>query len=146
MTQTSIVPRQFFAVSLASDDVAGQRRFYEAWGWQALPYSNQEYVAFQLEGAIVAFVRKALLAEEAAPGAGTPAASGWNGVTLAVKRPRPRPGGPRLAGGGRRRGYGHRRARRPAVGRPLRLRRRPGRQPLGDRLGAADVGSGRWEV
>jgi len=87
MTQTSIVPRQFFAVSLASDDVAGQRRFYEAWGWQALPYSNQEYVAFQLEGAIVAFVRKALLAEEAAPGAGTPAASGWNGVTLAVNVP-----------------------------------------------------------
>lgn len=87
MIQTSAVPKQLYAVSLASDDIAGQRRFYEGWGWQALPYSNDDYVAFQLGGAIVAFVRRALLADEAAPGADAPAALAWNGVTLAVNLP-----------------------------------------------------------
>jgi hypothetical protein len=87
MTNTSIIPRNFIAVTVGSADIARQRRFYEAWGWKAVPYSNDEYVAFELSGTMVAFFNAAKLTEEAAPGAAMPAAGAWNGVTLALGVP-----------------------------------------------------------
>jgi uncharacterized glyoxalase superfamily protein PhnB len=80
---TEVVPRRLFAVSLGARDVPAQRRFYEAWGWQAADYSNEQYVAFDLAGVSVAFYPSELLAEEAAPGERL-ATDGWSPVTLAV--------------------------------------------------------------
>jgi uncharacterized glyoxalase superfamily protein PhnB len=85
MTNTAVVPQTFFAVTLGAHDIARQRRFYEGWGWQAVPYSNEEYVAFSLSGSMIAFFVAEKLAEEA--GAGAPAAGTFNGVTLAVTVP-----------------------------------------------------------
>jgi uncharacterized glyoxalase superfamily protein PhnB len=84
MTNTAVVPESFSAVTIGARDIARQRRFYEAWGWKAVPYSNEEYVAFSLSGATVAFFAAEKLGEEAAPGMPVPAAGAWNGVTLAV--------------------------------------------------------------
>ena len=81
---TAVIPQNLLAVTLGASDIARQRRFYEAWGWNAVPYSNEEYVAFSLAGATVAFFVAEKLAEEAAPGAVSPPAGGWSGVTLAV--------------------------------------------------------------
>ena len=75
------------AILRGAHDIAGQRRFYEAWGWHAVPYSNEEYVAFTLEGTQVAFFTAEKLTEEAAPGATTLPRGTWNGVTLAVSTP-----------------------------------------------------------
>jgi catechol 2,3-dioxygenase-like lactoylglutathione lyase family enzyme len=80
---TQVVPQRLFAVTLGAKDVAAQRRFYETWGWEALEYSTDEYVAFDLAGVVVAFFPADRLAEEAAPGA-RPASDGWPPVTLAV--------------------------------------------------------------
>jgi predicted lactoylglutathione lyase len=84
MTTTAIVPKDIFAVSIGAHDIAAQRRFYEAWGWEAVPYSNDDYVAFPLSGTQVAFFDAKLLAEEAAPGMPAVAKGVFNGVTLAV--------------------------------------------------------------
>jgi catechol 2,3-dioxygenase-like lactoylglutathione lyase family enzyme len=85
-TNTTVVPQSFYAVTLGVDDVASQRAFYEQWGWQAKPYSTAEYVAFDLQGTIVAFVEKGLLGSEAAPGEAI-AEGGWKGLALAVNLP-----------------------------------------------------------
>jgi uncharacterized protein len=81
---TALMPQSLFAVTMGSRDIARQRRFYESWGWTAVPYSNEEYVAFSLSGATVAFFEAEKLTEEAASGASTPPDGAWNGVTLAV--------------------------------------------------------------
>jgi hypothetical protein len=87
MSDTSTaVAQSFYAVTLGVNDVPGQRAFYERWGWHAKPYSSDEYVAFELEGTIVAFVEKGLLGAEAAPGEQV-AEGGWNGVSLAINVP-----------------------------------------------------------
>jgi catechol 2,3-dioxygenase-like lactoylglutathione lyase family enzyme len=85
--ETPLMPAQLFSVTLGTQDVARQRRFYEGWGWQAAPYSSEEYVAFNLNGVTVAFYPTAKLGEEAAPGESLPAAGVWNGVTVAVNVP-----------------------------------------------------------
>jgi hypothetical protein len=87
MTSNSLIPESFFAVTMGATDIARQRSFYEAWGWKAVPYSNEEYVAFSLAGTMVAFFVAEKLAEEAAPGASSPSKGAWNGVTLAVSVP-----------------------------------------------------------
>jgi hypothetical protein len=85
MTNTAVVPQSFLAVTLGAHDIARQRRFYEAWGWTAVPYSNDEYIAFAFPSATVAFFAAEKLAEEA--GAKAPAAGTFTGVTLAVTVP-----------------------------------------------------------
>jgi uncharacterized glyoxalase superfamily protein PhnB len=85
---TTTLPQRLFAVTLASNEIAKQRSFYESWGWQALPYSNAEYAAFDLNGVVVAFFTSDKLAAEAAPGELAPGASGYKGVTLAVSLPK----------------------------------------------------------
>jgi uncharacterized protein len=84
MTEPVGVPQNLFGITLGSRDVSKQRRFYEAWGWTIAPFSTDEYVAFDLGGAVVSFFDTEKLAEEAAPGARLPGGDGWNGVTLAV--------------------------------------------------------------
>jgi len=81
------LPRRLFAVTLGAKDIARQRSFYENWGWQAVPYSNEEYVAFDLNGVSVAFFPTEKLAEEAAPGEALPSKGAWKAVTLAVSLP-----------------------------------------------------------
>ena len=83
--KTQVVPQQLYAVTFAATDIGRLRSFYEGWGWEALPYSNDEYVAFKCGESVVGFFRKDLLAAEAAPGNSAP--SGWRGVTLAVGVP-----------------------------------------------------------
>jgi hypothetical protein len=83
---STAVAQSFYAVNLAVDDVHTLRAFYERWGWQAKPYSIDQYAAFDLEGTIVAFVEKGLLGAEAAPGEPI-AKGGWNGVSLAINVP-----------------------------------------------------------
>lgn len=82
MNQTAVVPQNFLVVTLGTRDIARQRRFYEAWGWEAAPYSGDDYVAFAFPSATVAFFEAGKLAEEA--GAPLTAPGEWNGVTLAV--------------------------------------------------------------
>ena len=84
---TPTLPTQLYALTLGTQDVARQRRFYEGWGWQAVPYSSEDYVAFTLNGLTIAFYPTAKLGEEAAPGEQLPAAAVWNGVTLAANVP-----------------------------------------------------------
>ena len=88
MTQdATTLPRRLFAVTLGARDIARQRSFYEKWGWQAVPYSNEEYVAFDLSGVSVAFFPTEKLAEEAAPGESLADEDAWKAVTLAVSLP-----------------------------------------------------------
>jgi catechol 2,3-dioxygenase-like lactoylglutathione lyase family enzyme len=87
MTRTAVVPESIVAVTLGSHDIASQRRFYEAWGWSAVPYSTDEYVAFSLSGTMLAFFVAEKLGEEAAPGQAVLPPGAWNGVTLAVSVP-----------------------------------------------------------
>ena len=82
MTGTAAVPRNFLVVTLATRDIAGQRHFYESWGWPALPYSSDDYVAFSFPSATVAFFEAGKLAEEAR--AELPAPGTWNALTLAL--------------------------------------------------------------
>jgi uncharacterized glyoxalase superfamily protein PhnB len=84
MTDPARVPQNLYAVTLGCRDASGQRSFYEAWGWTIAPFSTDEYVAFDLGGAMVSFYDTGKLAEEAAPGARLPDGNGWNGLTLAV--------------------------------------------------------------
>ena len=86
MTTANLPPQHLFAVTVGVNDVARQRAFYEAWGWQASPISSAEYAAFDLGGAMVSFFPRRSLGEEAAPGEAVPA-DGWNGTTLAVNVP-----------------------------------------------------------
>ena len=84
-TNTAI-SQDFYAVNLGVKDVPALRAFYERWGWNAKPYSSDQYLAINLNGAIVAFVQRDLLGAEAAPG--EPATeNGWNGVSLALNLP-----------------------------------------------------------
>ena len=87
MTTTSVVPESIVAVTLGARDIAAQRRFYEAWGWKAVPYSTDEYVAFTLAGTMLAFYVADKLTEEASPGSSAPPSGAWKGVTLAVNVP-----------------------------------------------------------
>jgi uncharacterized glyoxalase superfamily protein PhnB len=84
MTVSTRVPQKLYAVSVEAKNVKQQRAFYEAWGWQAKPYSTDEYVAFDLDGSVVAFVKQGLLGA-AAPG--ETAGGGWRGFRLAVNVP-----------------------------------------------------------
>ena len=83
MTTANLPPQHLFAVTVGVNDVARQRAFYEAWGWQASPISSPEYAAFDMGGPMVSFFSRHSLGEEAAPGETVPA-NGWNGTTLAV--------------------------------------------------------------
>jgi uncharacterized glyoxalase superfamily protein PhnB len=83
MTTANLPPQHLFAITVGVNDVARQKAFYEAWGWQASPISSAEYAAFDMGGPIVSFFSRHSLAEEAAPGETGPA-NGWNGTTLAV--------------------------------------------------------------
>jgi uncharacterized glyoxalase superfamily protein PhnB len=85
MSVSTQVPQKLYAVSVEAKDVKQQRAFYEAWGWQAKPYSTDEYVAFDLAGSVVAFFKQGLLGAEAAPG--EMADAGWRGFRLAVNVP-----------------------------------------------------------
>jgi uncharacterized protein len=84
MTDPVSVPQNLYAVTLGCRDASKQRGFYEAWGWTIAPFSTDEYVAFDLGGAMVSFYDTEKLAEEAAPGVRLPDGNRWNGVTLAV--------------------------------------------------------------
>ena len=85
MTKTAVMPETIVAVTLGTRDIERQRRFYEAWGWTAVPYSTDEYVAFSLGATMLAFYVADKLAVEAEA---TPLPTGtWNGVTLAVAVP-----------------------------------------------------------
>jgi uncharacterized glyoxalase superfamily protein PhnB len=87
MSEVSIrIPQKLYAVTVGVNDVGRQRGFYEGWGWQALPYSNEEYVAFDLAGSIVAFAAHGVLGAEAAPGESV-AGGGWSGFALAINLP-----------------------------------------------------------
>ena len=83
MTTASLPPQHLFAITVGVDDVARQRAFYEAWGWQPSPIGTDEYAAFDMGGPLVAFFSRHSLGEEAAPGEAAPA-KGWNGTTLAI--------------------------------------------------------------
>ena len=65
MTKTTVMPESIVAVTLSTRNIEGQRRFYEAWGWSAVPYSNDEYVAFSLGAPTLAFDLAHKLGEEA---------------------------------------------------------------------------------
>ena len=86
MTNSAItgLPTKLYALTLGTKNIAGQRSFYEGWGWKAVPYSSDEYVAFELEGATISFFLTDKLGEEAAPGEPLPAEDAWNGTTLAA--------------------------------------------------------------
>lgn len=127
-----------------AQDLPRLRRFYEALGWTPRDGSNDEFAAFILGGAILALYPRHLLQAEAAADLPPPTPGSWNGVTLAMNvdareevdrvfdlavgagaRPIAPPPGP-------------------GMGRALRLPRRPGGQPLGDRLGTrAELHRGR---
>jgi len=87
MTNRPNLPANLYAITLGTKDIAGQRRFYEGWGWQAVPYSSDEYVAFVLNGITLSFFIADKLAEEAAPGESFPTGGAWNGITLAITVP-----------------------------------------------------------
>ena len=82
MTKTAVMPESIVAVTLGTRDIERQRKFYESWGWTAVPYSTDEYVAFSLGATMLAFYLADKLAEEAEA---APLPTGaWNGITLAV--------------------------------------------------------------
>ncbi len=86
MATANLPPQHLFAVTVGVEDVARQRAFYEAWGWQPAPISSDDYAAFDMGGCLVSFFARHSLAEEAAPGEAVPSNS-WNGTTLAVNVP-----------------------------------------------------------
>jgi uncharacterized glyoxalase superfamily protein PhnB len=84
MTDTkTVLPQRLFAVTIGSEDIERLKHFYETWGWKQAPFSTDEYAAFEMGGAFVSFFSRERLGAEAAPGEAA-AASGWNGITLAV--------------------------------------------------------------
>jgi uncharacterized glyoxalase superfamily protein PhnB len=84
MTDTkTVLPQRLFAVTIGSGDIERLRSFYETWGWRQAPFSTDEYAAFEMGGAFVSFFSRERLGAEAAPGEQA-AATGWNGITLAV--------------------------------------------------------------
>ncbi|HLF76143.1 MAG TPA: VOC family protein [Dehalococcoidia bacterium] len=88
MTSTpASLPQRLYAITLGARDVATQRHFYEAWGWQAASYTTDEYVAFDVGGLMLAFYPTQQLAKEAAPAEKDLSSAVWNRITLAVNLP-----------------------------------------------------------
>ena len=119
-------------VTIGARDVPVLRRFYLALGWAEQPFSDDGYAAFLLGGAMLALYPLDKLAEEAAPEAAAP--GGWSGITLACNVDSREAVDAVFAEAVAARHPG-RRTDRPVLGRPVRLHRRPGRSPVGDRLG-----------
>ncbi len=78
-----MLPARVTYVTLGVRDLAAQRRFYEALGWQATAASDENYVQMRTAGAVLALFPIAALAEDAhlpaITGASPPAA-----ITLAA--------------------------------------------------------------
>ncbi len=60
-----MVPARLTFVTLGTRDLKGQRRFYEALGWQATDASDDDYVQLKTAGAILALFPLAELAKDA---------------------------------------------------------------------------------
>lgn len=79
-----MTPQRVTLVTLGVADLDRSRRFYEAWGWQAHPSSEDGMVVFQMHGALLGlFGLAALAADQGRPGA----ALGTGAMTLAQNHP-----------------------------------------------------------
>src|SRR5262245_58059719 len=76
------VPARVSLVTLGARDMAAQRAFYAALGWEEHAGSDDSWAAFRTGGAILALFPMAGLAEDAHVPAEDPA--GFRGVTLAA--------------------------------------------------------------
>lgn len=129
------VPQRMTIVTLGARDLPMLRAFYRALGWQQNDGSDDTFTSFTLGGVRLALYPIDLLGAEAAPGEARVEQGSWNGVTLALNVSErdqvdqvfaaATQAGARAVGSPTERGWG----------RLFRLHRRPGGQPLGDRMG-----------
>jgi len=61
-----VVPARVTFVTLGTSDLKGQRKFYEALGWQATDASDDDYVQLKTAGAILSLFPLEELARDAA--------------------------------------------------------------------------------
>jgi uncharacterized protein len=71
------------SVTLGARDLPALWSFYRAWGWVERG-SEDDWVAFDAGGTLLALYPIGSLGAEAAPGMASPDAGAWNGVTLAI--------------------------------------------------------------
>ena len=82
MSTVTAIPTRLSVVTLGVRDLAGQRAFYERLGWPVVA-EDEDFVAFALQGAVLALFPLERLAEDAHVEAAPPVA-GLRGFTLAV--------------------------------------------------------------
>ncbi len=79
-----MTPQRVTLVTLGVADLDRSRRFYEAWGWDAHPSSEDGMILFQMHGALLGlFGLQALAADQGRPDA----VLGTGAITLAQNQP-----------------------------------------------------------
>jgi catechol 2,3-dioxygenase-like lactoylglutathione lyase family enzyme len=77
----TVLPARLSIVTLGARDMRTLRQFYRTLGWPELSDGDDTWTGFLLGGVLLALFPQRDLTAEAAPG--SPAPTGWSGVTLA---------------------------------------------------------------
>ena len=77
----TVLPARLSIVTLGARDMRTLRQFYRTLGWPELSDGDDTWTGFLLGGVLLALFPERDLTAEAAPG--SPAPTGWSGVTLA---------------------------------------------------------------